>query len=147
MIETIDNACNTDRTSSRNSQTETLKLLTSDMAVETMPFTEEKKVSMVDASCATRARSLLSIGTQYDVDQAPQTFYHGDIVNTSKFCTIEKKSNTTIMIDKATYATTERTNASTKAMTESKIKSLMLGCISTDLLSTCIDTDSTYKAE
>ena len=39
MIETIDNACNTDRTSRRNSQTETLKLLTSDMAVETMPFT------------------------------------------------------------------------------------------------------------
>ena len=29
------------------------------------------------------------------------------------FVPIEKKSNTTIMIDKATYATTERTNAST----------------------------------
>ena len=86
------------------------------MAVETMPFTEEKKVSMVDASCATRC-SLLSTGTQYDVDQAPQNILRKTTSSTqANFVPIEKKSNTTIMIDKATYATTERTNASTMAI-------------------------------
>ena len=91
IIETIDNACNTDRTSRRDSQTETLKLLTSDMAVETMPFTEVKNVSMVDASCATRSRSLLSIGTQYDVDQAPQNILRMTTSSTqANFVPIEK---------------------------------------------------------
>ena len=87
------------------------------MAVETMPFREVKNVSMVDASCATRSRSLLSIGTQYDVDQAPQNILRKTTSSTqANFVPIEKNSNTGVMIDKATCATTEKTDASTMAI-------------------------------